>query len=254
MNNLVQTVDIPVLCKGDVNQSYNPLNAKTPPVVAIEESGMLTVNLDQEILIPVTIAQNAEVGAISLVLGYAAGQAEIVDVTMDGSLGGKLVYNVVNDELRISWYKVGGVSMINAETMLWIKLRIHGNINDEAMFEALSGCEISDASGMVSFVNLTMPKLRLATDQFMHTVYPNPFSQTTNFVLHTTADAMVDVVLFDLLGQKVMQLADGVNLPAGTHTIECNASDLPQGIYQYRILVRESNREIIKTGKLILEN
>jgi len=64
--------------------------------------------------------------------------------------------------------------------------------------------------------------------------YPNPFNPKTiiNYELPTTL--IVDLSIYNVLGQKVVTLVSEKQ-KAGFHRVEWDASDLPSGIYYYRI-------------------
>jgi hypothetical protein len=64
--------------------------------------------------------------------------------------------------------------------------------------------------------------------------FPNPFNpQTTiRFTLDESQPATVSV--WDLSGQEVMRLSDGVQ-PAGSHEVSFDGSDLPSGSYFVRL-------------------
>lgn len=68
--------------------------------------------------------------------------------------------------------------------------------------------------------------------------YPNPFNPTTtiSFVLPNSDN--VSLTVYDRIGREVSVLLDQT-MGAGEHTIEFNASDLPSGIYFYRIKTSE---------------
>ncbi|SYZ72609.1 exported hypothetical protein [Candidatus Zixiibacteriota bacterium] len=68
--------------------------------------------------------------------------------------------------------------------------------------------------------------------------YPNPFNPSTAISFSLPARSAVRLDVFNLLGQKIMTLADG-DYPAGVHTVTWNASDVPSGIYFYRLTTDE---------------
>jgi hypothetical protein len=72
-------------------------------------------------------------------------------------------------------------------------------------------------------------------------VYPNPFRNVVNVVIENVSEKSVFEV-YDALGRIV------INLPLKDHQTIINTSELPGGVYSYRI---KSSAEVIKQGKLI---
>lgn len=64
--------------------------------------------------------------------------------------------------------------------------------------------------------------------------YPNPFNPETNIVYTLKNSTSVKITVYDRLGREVVVLVDE-NQSEGEHTIKFNASNLPSGIYFYRI-------------------
>ncbi len=77
--------------------------------------------------------------------------------------------------------------------------------------------------------------------------YPNPFNPTTMIKYSIPLDQHVRLNVFNLLGQKVITLLDGMQ-KAGQHEVNFNASNLASGIYFYKL--EAGNQSSIK--KLIL--
>jgi hypothetical protein len=77
--------------------------------------------------------------------------------------------------------------------------------------------------------------------------YPNPFNPTTNIVFSVQREGYVNLSVYDVLGQKVAVLIDGMK-EAGSYNVQFDASNLSSGLYFYRL---ESNQQMI-TKKMML--
>jgi photosystem II stability/assembly factor-like uncharacterized protein len=65
--------------------------------------------------------------------------------------------------------------------------------------------------------------------------YPNPFSQSTTFGVSLPKASRVNIGIYNILGQRIHTLSD-VDLPAGTHSFDWQAADVPSGVYFARIV------------------
>ncbi len=66
--------------------------------------------------------------------------------------------------------------------------------------------------------------------------YPNPFNPTTTIPYELTENAEVKLTVWNMIGQKVATLVDGL-VEAGTHEEIWNASSMPSGMYIARFEV-----------------
>ena len=77
--------------------------------------------------------------------------------------------------------------------------------------------------------------------------FPNPFNPTTSIVYTIPKSGFVRLAVFNLLGQEVALIFEGIQ-NEGTHEVEFRNSDLPSGIYFYRIQAPE----FVETRKLTI--
>ena len=77
--------------------------------------------------------------------------------------------------------------------------------------------------------------------------YPNPFNPTTNINFDIPKAGMASIVIYNTLGQKVVELFNR-EVKAGTYSISFDASRLSSGVYFYTL--RSGN--FVTTKKLVL--
>ena len=74
----------------------------------------------------------------------------------------------------------------------------------------------------------------LPTEYALYQNYPNPFNPMTVIRYDVKQTGLVSVKIFDILGREVATLVSEI-VPAGSYTVTWDASNLPSGIYLYRM-------------------
>lgn len=77
--------------------------------------------------------------------------------------------------------------------------------------------------------------------------YPNPFNPSTKLTYSIPEKTNVNLKVFDLLGSEVVELVNG-EIEKGSYDISFNASNLPSGVYFYRLQAGD----FVQTRKMIL--
>jgi Secretion system C-terminal sorting domain len=88
-----------------------------------------------------------------------------------------------------------------------------------------------------------MPKRYLMTN-----AYPNPFNPETTLSVHLPEKNTLNVVLYNVQGQRVLEVANG-SYPAGEHKLLIDGSSLASGVYFLQAIIPGQLNE---TQKLIL--
>jgi len=78
--------------------------------------------------------------------------------------------------------------------------------------------------------------------------YPNPFNGITRFGVNLTKESLVNVDVFNMVGQKMVTMSPE-KLSPDTHTIAINGSGFASGVYFYRVTVDGTSL----TQKMIVE-
>ncbi|MFZ0454048.1 MAG: T9SS type A sorting domain-containing protein [Ignavibacteriaceae bacterium] len=64
--------------------------------------------------------------------------------------------------------------------------------------------------------------------------YPNPFNPATTISFELAESGRVSLIVYDILGREITSLING-NENAGKHSVNFNGTQLPSGIYFYRL-------------------
>ena len=115
----------------------------------------------------------------------------------------------------------------------------------EPYSESLIGCVISGVEyGTVLGVNKDQP---IPFEFALSQNYPNPFNPTTSIEYQVSSIGNVTLKVYDVLGREITTIVNEVKHP-GTHEVTFDASELPSGVYFYRL----TNGNYSATKKMLL--
>ena len=97
---------------------------------------------------------------------------------------------------------------------------------------AVSGSVFSE---VLSFNPIEVQETNTETTEILCN-YPNPFNPTTTISYNVASQAQVKLVVYNMLGQEVATLVDGVK-SAGSYSASFDASAFNSGTYIYRLFV-----------------
>ncbi|MHC1707458.1 MAG: T9SS type A sorting domain-containing protein [Bacteroidales bacterium] len=234
------------ICYGDVNGSYIPA-LKTEPTVFLNEDSEVVTAKGQVIQLPLGIQQELSVGAMSIVLNIPA-DLEILNVQMSENIG-SLKYNIIDNQLYISWFGNSGMLCKKGDQILMISARVLG-FNDHISLSVNNETEIAGVNGeVISTVNLTIPKLQeMETSLYSLTSYPNPAYDHTSFDVQLPEEGRVIVRIYNIAGEIVTIPYQGF-LDSGSHSIYADLKNLKPGSYIYTL---EHNGVRTSIGKLVV--
>ncbi|MEI7811734.1 MAG: T9SS type A sorting domain-containing protein [Ignavibacteria bacterium] len=170
--------------------------------------------------------------------GKAVQGDEIGVFNSEGKLCGSTVYNGGNVAVVIFGLESGkqeGKGMKASESYsfrVWNK-----NAGAESI---LNGVDYSEGAGSysvngVSVVgSVTKAESSVPQEFSLSQNYPNPFNPTTTISFGIPQDSKVKIVVYNMLGQAVKELANEF-FSAGYHNVKLDASKLASGVYIYKI-------------------
>lgn len=92
-----------------------------------------------------------------------------------------------------------------------------------------------------------MDENETASDHKISANYPNPFHGVTTIRYQLSREERVDLKVYSANGTEILTLVNSNQQP-GFHNVNFDASDLPNGIYYYRLLTMDCS----ETGKMVL--
>lgn len=127
-------------------------------------------------------------------------------------------------------YAYALTDFVPADSSIYIAFREHvastTNAGDALFLDLVEVVSlVSDVTGPVS----SPEKFELAQN------YPNPFNPSTQIAFTLPQNANVFLRVYNLLGQQVATILNGVPYSTGQHRVTFDAGNFPNGIYFYRI-------------------
>jgi hypothetical protein len=195
------------------------------------------------VTIPIILQKSHGIHACYIELNINSSFADVENVAANIPRDWLMVHNYVNGILKIA---MAGITPLTDENMAAISLNLkyknaRFNISGSALLNANINSQIN------SFTVQTVP-LQFGLSQN----YPNPFNPTTTIKYQLARDSHVSLTVYDILGQKVRTLVNGLQ-QAGYYNITWNGNNdtgnkAASGIYIYRL----QSGNFIKTLKMNL--
>ena len=170
-----------------------------------------------------------------------------------------LSYNVISDKLYIIWVmKDNSLNLNKGDNMFIITVKTNNNFNsgDVINLEVANdpSSELADPNAIpIDNSVLSIPRIEFltttgiqdmeeSTDYFE--VYPNPADKFVDLSYYINNDESVNISLYNSIGEIVMNFDNGFK-SKGKYSKHLNISDLPAGMYSFRMILN-NNRIINK--------
>jgi photosystem II stability/assembly factor-like uncharacterized protein len=79
----------------------------------------------------------------------------------------------------------------------------------------------------------------LPTEYRLEQNYPNPFNPVTTIQYALPEVSQVTLIIYNILGQEVVRILDGVVMTAGRHELEFDGTNFSSGVYVYRVVAHQ---------------
>ncbi len=244
------------LVTGDFNQSFVPGGTKAvSESLALIYGETISVIPDMEFDLPLSVAMDMEVGAVSLILEFPSDLLEVNGVYLSDDPNTPLMYSVSGDELRIGWNSLEPISLLEGESLLTLKVKVIGLPGEEGIRFKLAADPLNElADGDYNVINNAVLSIDVITtsmtgtgeislsDRLTLANHPNPFTGKTTFTYSLPVDGKVTLEIYDIVGNKVKSLVD-VTQSAGDYVLSLDEVTLQPGVYTATIKLK--NKRII---------
>ena len=115
-------------------------------------------------------------------------------------------------------------------------------------FEPVTGTTTLNAIAVTMTPVSNEEEVALPSQHALSAVYPNPFNPTTQFSLTIAQTQQISVEVFNVLGQRVATIHQGLLAGQSTHNFTFEASNQPSGIY----LIQVMGEQFTETRQVVL--
>lgn len=210
-----------------------------PVVVAL---GTIEGNRGGKMTVPITVDANGVIAALQLSLSFDPALLTVGTPQLtDRSAGLSMDYAIQDGVLRIVLYSLsrdGITSGSGAVLLLPITGVKEGSDGVLTLTEALPATQQGTLAPVIVESSPTKTTAR-PTAFALDAARPNPFNPTTSIVYAVPTQTQVTLIVYNLLGQVVARLSDGIRAP-GRYTVvwdgrNTEGAPVASGVYLYRI-------------------
>jgi hypothetical protein len=234
------TANLKALCYGDLDGSFTPAIKQSPDIDLSGTNDIITVN-NNNFTLPLVSRQDAVIGAVSLILKTGNSDFKVQSIHCD--FDGNLVFNQINDEIRIAWYSLNPMHINAGDVMFSLNIAYNGNprLSEISTMKISAEGESSVAApdaGLISSFGIQYPSLFESPNQAI-AVSPNPVSGLCQLGFVVDNSSQFCISLFNNQGQKMMEVSEaGISEGFTARTIDL--STFAPGMYMM----------VLRSGKL----
>jgi len=251
-----QNNDAKVTSTGDVDGGGLP-DKLTPANINSLNFEQIVVNETTIFEVPVYIENYVNIHGFHLSINYDSDKLEILDVQ---NLNEKGIYHAANGNLKITCMNNDDPSIpLEAHTAvatLKVKLRETDQKSDIITLKLADSPQFIDKNGeLLKNVEISIPKIKVISENFdIINTYPNPFVTNVNFEYYLPDAGYVTVGVYNASGQLINTPTKEYH-DAGIHQYLFDGTNLPKGMYLYRIIYSgTNNKEYLMTRSMIKSN
>jgi hypothetical protein len=238
---------------GDVDGGGLP-DKLTPSVTAISNLEKIRANKNDIIEIPVFVENNIKLHSFHISLAYDVEKLDIINVETENCKG---LYNNNNGVLKITASGMSG--MLNENSKI---ATITARIKDFESSNELISINIDQYPQLIKengeiekSAMINIPSVEVLKDEFNALgSYPNPFTTNLRIEYFLPEDGYVSVAIYNAGGQ-IVNLVNREFKQAGQNIYQFDGSDIPSGMYFYRIVYTDTqSKEYLTTRSMIKSN
>lgn len=257
------TRDLFVLFTGDFNHSWVPAAKSSSANLTLSSVDTRFVDAGAEFMLPMVATSNLEVGAISMIMNFPSDKLEIVDAYLLGDENQPVQFNLMGDELRLGWTSVIPVNVNAGQSLVTLRLRLVGALaTGETIQLSFNGSPLNElADGKVQVIPNVVLNTEMIAAKSVGIVeangatlgfgnFPNPFNETTTFVVNLPFAGFASIEVYDMLGKRINSFLNQ-NMTAGEHKYVVNSNDLKPGVYTAILSLKADGQMLKRTIKII---
>jgi hypothetical protein len=226
--------------------------------------GTLNPGSFKEFNMRVKIRNKLDIGAISLAFKYPQEFLEVVGVKLFPT-GEELMFTAQEGVLKTGWYNLQPLVTNEEDVLLDIRFRSRDLTSQTMPISVMpdEGCEIAgpyaNVFNGITLVAPVIPAVLTGIDPALSaentlplSFYPNPAKDKVRINWNLPEPGHVVMTITDLLGRMVKQAVND-DFSQGEQSISLDVSDLPSGVYLFRLKFSTPERAVIVTRKMIVE-
>ena len=250
---------------GDFDLSHQLSPSKSNGSVILGEGQTIIVNPGQEMTIPLKADAAMIAGAASLIIDFPFHLLEIQNVFLGSNPSMTIPFNILDNQLRISWFSSNPINVAANEALLSIRVKVKqsaanndvirftltpnpanqiGDQNMEVIPDALLSAYILEVSTIGVKEHIAAARIDLSS-------FPNPASESVTLKYALPFEGRVTLDVYNMTGQKLMSLVADEK-PPGKHTKHFDVGEWSSGVYLLKMKVENESKLLTGERRIVI--